>query len=176
MSTPAILLALLAERAKHGYELKREHDERLPGAKPLPYGQVYSTLQRLERDGFVTVAGVVQEGGPERTLYELTPKGEERVRQWLAETEPPLPHVGGALFARVIMALVTGGDAHAALDRQRAAHLERMRELTREKSEPDASAAAVLAADYALLHLDADLRWMELAMRRLADLTKEINR
>lgn len=176
MSTPAVLLALLSERAKHGYELKREHDERLPGAKPLPYGQVYSTLQRLERDGFVTVAGVVQEAGPERTLYELTPKGEDRVREWLAETEPPLPYVGGALFARVVMALAAGGDARAGLDRQRAAHLERMRELTREKSDPGASAAAVLAADYALLHLDADLRWMELAVRRLADLTEEMNR
>jgi DNA-binding PadR family transcriptional regulator len=176
MSTPQILLALLAERPKHGYELKREHDERLPGAKPLPYGQVYSTLQRLERDGFVAVAEVVQEGGPERTLYELTEKGAERMRAWLAETEPPLPYVGGALFARVVMALVVGGDARAGLDRQRAAHLERMRELTRAKTVPDASAAEVLAADYALFHLDADLRWMELAVHRLADLTKEISR
>ncbi|TDC60644.1 PadR family transcriptional regulator [Actinomadura sp. GC306] len=176
MSTPLVLLALLATGAKHGYELKREHDERLPGAKPLPYGQVYSTLQRLERDAFVAVAGVVQEGGPERTLYELTPKGDEKLQGWLAETEPPLPYVGGALFARVIMALVAGGDARAALDRQRAAHLERMRELTRTKTAPGTSAAAVLAADYALLHLDADLRWMELALRRLADLTEEIKR
>ena len=148
----------------------------MPGAKPLPYGQVYSTLQRLERDGFVAVAEVVQEGGPERTLYELTPKGAERVREWLAEVEPPRPYAGGALFARVVMALVAGGDARAALDRQRAAHLERMRELTRAKTAPDASAAAVLAADYALFHLDADLRWMEQAMRRLADLTEEISR
>ncbi|XRQ06507.1 PadR family transcriptional regulator [Actinomadura welshii] len=176
MSTPLVLLALLAERAKHGYELKREHDERLPGAKPLPYGQVYSTLQRLERDGFVSVAGVVQESGPARTLYELTPAGGEKMRAWLAATEKPLPYAGGALFARVIMALVAGGDARTALDRQRAAHLERMRELTRDKTDPGASAAAVLAADYALLHLDADLRWMELALRRLTDLHEEINR
>ncbi|TDC87849.1 PadR family transcriptional regulator [Actinomadura sp. 7K507] len=176
MSTPLVLLALLEGRAKHGYELKREHDERLPGAKPLPYGQVYSTLQRLERDGLVVVAEVVQDGGPERTLYELTPAGTERMRAWLAETEPPLPYVGGALFARVIMALVAGGDARAALDRQRAAHLDRMRELTRAKADPGASTAAVLAADYALFHLDADLRWMELAVHRLADLTEEISR
>ncbi|MFF5262926.1 PadR family transcriptional regulator [Actinomadura viridis] len=176
MSTPQILLALLAERPKHGYELKREHDERLPGAKPLPYGQVYSTLQRLERDGFVAVAEVVQEGGPERTVYELTLRGEERMRAWLAEIEPPLPYVTGALFTRVVMALVVGGDARAGLDRQRAAHLERMRELTRAKTAAGVSAAEVLAADHTLLHLDADLRWMETAVRRLADLTEEISR
>ncbi|MFD0683140.1 PadR family transcriptional regulator [Actinomadura fibrosa] len=176
MSTPQILLALLAERPKHGYELKREHDQRLPGAKPLPYGQVYSTLARLERDGFVAVADVVQEGGPERTLYRLTSDGSERLRTWLAETEPPAPYVGAALFARVIMALVAGGDARAALDRQRAAHLERMRELNRAKTVPGASAAEVLAAEFALYHLDADLRWMELAVRRLTDLTEEMSR
>ncbi|XVQ09458.1 PadR family transcriptional regulator [Spirillospora sp. CA-255316] len=176
MSTPQILLALLAERPKHGYELKREHDERLPGAKPLPYGQVYSTLQRLERDGFVAVAEVTQEGGPERTVYELTPEGHQRMRAWLAETEPPAPYVTGALFTRVVMALVVGGDARAGLDRQRAAHLDRMRELTRAKTAPETSAAQILAADYALFHLDADLRWMELALQRMADLTKEISR
>ena len=176
MSTPQILLALLAERPKHGYELKREHDERLPGAKPLPYGQVYSTLQRLGRDGLVAVSEVKRDGGPERTLYELTPKGTERLRAWLAETEPPLPHITGALFSRVVMALLLGGDARAVLDRQRAAHLERMRELTRAKTATETPAAEALAADYVLFHLDADLRWMELAAHRLTDLTKEISR
>ena len=48
MSTGHVLLGLLVERPKHGYELKREHDRRLPGAKPLAYGQVYATLQRLQ--------------------------------------------------------------------------------------------------------------------------------
>ena len=176
MSTPHILLALLAERPKHGYELKREHDERLPGAKPLPYGQVYSTLQRLERDGCVAVAEVTRDGGPERTVYRLTPEGDKRMRDWLAETEPPAPYVTGALFIRVVMALAVGGDPRAGLDRQRAAHLERMRELTRAKTAPGAPVAQVLAADYALYHLDADLRWMELALRRMADLTEEVAR
>ncbi|MEW2352606.1 PadR family transcriptional regulator [Spirillospora sp. NPDC029432] len=176
MSTPQILLALLAERPKHGYELKREHDERLPGAKPLPYGQVYSTLQRLERDGYVTVAGVDRESGPERTAYELTPEGAGRMRAWLAETEPPAPFVTGALFARALMTLAVGDDPRAGLERQRAAHLERMRELTRAKTASGAPAAEVLAAEYALLHLDADLRWMELAIRRLSGPTEENDR
>lgn len=174
MSTPQILLGLLTERPKHGYELKREHDERLPGARPLAFGQVYSTLQRLERDGLVTVAETVQESGPERTVYALTQDGEERVRSWLADLEPPAPYVSSGLFARVVIALVSRHTADGYLDRQREAHLTRMRELTARKSAPDASIAEVLAADYAIQHLDADLRWMETTGQRLADLTKEI--
>ncbi|WP_119728548.1 PadR family transcriptional regulator [Thermomonospora amylolytica] len=174
MSIPHILLGLLAERPKHGYELKREHDERLPGAKPVAYGQVYSTLQRLERDGLVAVAETVSDGGPERTVYRLTDEGRARIRAWLGEVEPPAPYVSGALFTRVVLALVAGEDPQLYLDRQRAAHLARMRELTAVKTDPDRTTARLLAADHALLHLDADLRWMDLAARRLADLTKEI--
>ncbi|TNY38700.1 PadR family transcriptional regulator [Thermomonospora catenispora] len=174
MSIPHILLGLLTERPKHGYELKREHDERLPGAKPVAYGQVYSTLQRLERDGLVAVAETLSDGGPERTVYRLTDKGRERIRSWLSEVEPPAPYVTGALFTRLVLALIAGEDPQRYLDRQRAAHLARMRELTAVKTDPARTTARLLAADHALLHLDADLRWMELAARRLADLTKEI--
>jgi DNA-binding PadR family transcriptional regulator len=176
MSTPNILLGLLTERPKHGYELKREHDERLPGAKPLAYGQVYATLQRLERDGLVTVAETVQEGGPERTVYALTPDGEAKIRRWLTEVEPPAPYVSTTLFARVVLALVAHAAAGDYLGRQRTAHLTRMRELTAQKTAAHATAAEVLAADYALLHLDADLRWIEIASQRLTELTAEVNR
>lgn len=175
MSTPNILLGLLTERPKHGYELKREHDERLPGVKPVAYGQIYSTLQRLERDGLVTVADTVQEGGPERTVYELTPSGAGRVKDWLAEVEPPAPFVSGSLFARVVIALVARTEADGYLERQRAAHLERMRELTAQKASRTATTAEIIAADYALLHLDADLRWIETTALRLNALQKEIS-
>jgi DNA-binding PadR family transcriptional regulator len=174
MSTGHILLGLLTERPKHGYELKREHDERLPGAKPLAYGQVYATLQRLQRDGKVAVTGTAQESGPERTVYEITSEGADDVHRWLNETERPAPYVASPLFARVVLALVAEGSAEDYLLRQRAAHLDRMRELTARRSAAGASAGEVLAADYALHHLDADLRWIETARQRIDELTKEI--
>jgi len=174
MSIGHILLGLLTERPKHGYELKREHDERLPGAKPLAYGQVYATLQRLQRDGKVAVTGTAQEAGPERTVYEITGEGAADVHRWLAETERPVPHVASPLFTRVVMALVAEGSADGYLLRQRAAHLERMRELTASKSADGISVGELLAADYALHHLDADLRWIETARQRIGELTKEI--
>ena len=174
MSIGHILLGLLTERPKHGYELKREHDERLPGAKPLAYGQVYATLQRLQRDGKVAVSGTAQESGPERTVYEITGEGTADVHQWLAEIEQPAPFVSSPLFARVVLALVAEGSADGYLLRQRSAHLERMRELTARKNFAGASVGELLAADYALHHLDADLRWMETARQRIDELTREI--
>ena len=76
MSTAHVLLGLLASGPMHGYELKRSHDQRLPRAKPLAFGQVYATLGRLQRDGLVTTAGQDQEGGPERTSFgPITPRG-----------------------------------------------------------------------------------------------------
>jgi DNA-binding PadR family transcriptional regulator len=174
MSTGHILLGLLTERPKHGYELKREHDERFPGARPLAYGQVYATLQRLERDDRVAVAGTVQEAGPERTVYRITEEGSAELRRWLAETEPPAPFVSSALVNRVVVALLAEDSADAYLLRQRTAHLDRMRELTARKRAAGVSVGEVLAADHALQHLDADLRWMETARQRIDDLSQEI--
>ncbi len=173
MSIGHIVLGLLTERPKHGYELKREHDDRLPGAKPIAYGQVYATLQRLERDGRVAVSGTVQEAGPERIVYEITEEGTTEVRRWLAETEPPAPYVSSALFTRVVLALIAEGNADGYLLRQRAAHLDRMRELTSRRNADGVSAGESLAIDYALHHLDADLRWIATAGQRIADLSEE---
>ncbi|MEU7744083.1 PadR family transcriptional regulator [Nonomuraea sp. NPDC049158] len=171
MSTGHVMLGLLVERPKHGYELKREHDRRLPGAKPLAYGQVYATLQRLQRDGFAEVAETMQDGGPERTVYAITGEGLAELTRWLDGVEAPAPHLSSALLSRVVVASVANGAADGYLSRQRAAHLARMRELTAERSA--GSPAQALAADYALQHLDADLRWIETAMRRLADLKED---
>jgi hypothetical protein len=70
--------------------------------------------------------------------------------------------------------LVADGSADEYLLRQRAAHLERMRELTASKTAAGASVGEVLAADYALHHLDADLRWIETARQRIDELTQEV--
>jgi DNA-binding PadR family transcriptional regulator len=175
MSIGHILLGLLTERPKHGYELKREYDERLPGAKPLAYGQVYATLQRLERDHKVIVSGTAQEAGPERIVYEVTDAGRDDVHHWLAGTEQPAPYVTSPLFTRVVLALVTMRDADEYLLRQRSAHLDRMRELTVRRSAAGLTVGELLATDYALHHLDADLRWIETARQRISELTQELH-
>ncbi len=174
MSTGHVLLGLLTHGPRHGYELKRDHDARFPAAKPLAYGQVYAALQRLLRDGLVEVTGTAQRSGPERTVYAITEAGRGELARWLGAVEPPAPYVAAALHTRVVLALIVGGAAEECLDRQRALHLARVRELNRRKADPTATVAENVAADYALAHLDADLRWMDATRTRLADLTEEV--
>lgn len=177
MSTAHILLGLLASEPGHGYDLKRRHDDRFPQARPLAYGQVYTTLQRLTRDGLAEVAETEGgEGGPERTTYRLTDEGEKTLRTWLSETVPAAPvSAANEIFAKVVAIMASGfGDPADYLRAQRAAHLARMRELTTQKTALRTSLSAVLSADYALNHLDADLRWMDITARRLDTLAQEI--
>ncbi|MEV4638003.1 PadR family transcriptional regulator [Actinoplanes sp. NPDC049548] len=178
MSTSHVLLGLLAAGPRHGYDLKRAHDERLPQAKPLAYGQVYSTLGRLERDGLVEQRGQDREGGPDRTSYALTDAGRARLSEWLTAVEPPAPYVTSTLFAKVVVSLLAAdtGTATDYLVAQRAAHTARLRELTAVKTAPASTVGDVVAADYAIAHLDADLRWLQTTLLRVADLHREVNR
>src|SRR4051794_9695935 len=93
VSTTHLLLGLLAAGSRHGYELKRAHDERLPRAKPLAYGQVYATLGRLARDGLVEQAGQDRDAGPDRISYALTAAGRVALDEWLGRVEPPAQYV-----------------------------------------------------------------------------------
>jgi DNA-binding PadR family transcriptional regulator len=177
MSTPHVLLGLLASGPRHGYELKRAHDECMPRAKPLAFGQVYATLGRLQRDGLVEQAEKDQAGGPERVAYALTPAGRVALDEWLSTVETPTPYVVSTLFNKVVVALLAADAdrARAYLAEQRAAHMARLRELTAAKSAPGASVGDVVAADFAIAHLDADLRWLQTTLHRIADLYREVH-
>jgi DNA-binding PadR family transcriptional regulator len=178
MSTSHVLLGLLTPGALHGYELKRAHDQRLPGFRPLALGQVYATLNRLVRDGLITEAAQERAGGPDRTIFAVTEQGRSALSEWLAAVEPPAPYLTGTLLAKVVVALLVADEptARAHLAAQRAAHLARMRELTAAKTASDAGVADVLAADLAIAHLDADLRWMDLAAARVTELRREVHK
>lgn len=172
MSTAFTLLGLLEPAPSHGYELKRAFDQRFGTDKPLPFGQVYATLGRLERDGRAVVVGTEAGEGPERKRYAITEQGVTDLEAWLADPEAPEPHLQTVLFAKVVLALRSGRDANAFLDAQRAAHLARMRELTELRRSSALNQA--LLADYALFHLEADLRWLDLTAARLDELAAQV--
>jgi DNA-binding PadR family transcriptional regulator len=172
MSVPLTLLGLLEREPSHGYELKRDYDAFFGRGKPLPYGQVYSTLSRLARDGKVQAGEAEPGAGPDRRRYVITDQGVTEVEAWLTEPVEPEPHLQTVLFAKVVLALLLGRSAEHYLDTQRAAHLQRMRELTdirRSGGQID-----LLLADHGLFHLEADLRWMDMTAARLGALAEEV--
>jgi DNA-binding PadR family transcriptional regulator len=174
VTVPLTLLGLLEREPSHGYDLKRDYDLFFGRGKPLPFGQVYSTLARLARDGKVVMGEAEPGAGPDRKRYVINEQGATEVRAWLSEPVEPEPHLQTVLFAKVVLALMLDTSAEGYLDRQRAAHLQRMRELTELRR--TGGVVDALLADHGLFHLEADLRWIELTSARLDALAEMVKR
>jgi DNA-binding PadR family transcriptional regulator len=174
MSVPLTLLGLLEREPSHGYDLKRDYDTYFGRGKSLPFGQVYSTLARLARDGKVVMDEVAPGEGPDRKRYVITERGATEVGVWLAEPVPAEPHLQTVLFAKVVLALMLERPAENYLDTQRRAHLQRMRELTEIKR--TGGLVDGLLADHGLFHLEADLRWIDTTSARLDQLRQQVRR
>jgi DNA-binding PadR family transcriptional regulator len=174
MSLPRTLLGLLDPQPAHGYDLKRSYDQHFGAEKPLAYGQVYAALARMLGNGLIEVAGVEPGEGPERKRYAITDAGVTELRTWLGTPEPPAAYLQSTLYTKVVLALLTGADPRDLLETQRAAHLAEMRTLTRRKQGGDFPTQ--LICDHALLHLEADLRWLELTAARIESLKATVAR
>ena len=176
MTTGHVLLGLLSRGEQHGYDLKREHDALFPAAKELAFGQVYAALGRLRDRGLVEEAGRERVDGPDRTAYRITPAGRDELRAWLARVDPLPEHTANPVATKVTLVLLAEGSTRAVehLVRERAVRVARMRSLTAVKQDPATPLQEALAADHALAHLDADLRWIDSARRRIHDLEGEI--
>jgi DNA-binding PadR family transcriptional regulator len=164
MTVPMAMLALLDSGPTHGFDLKRRYDCLLGHERELKTGQVYSTLARLERDGLASGVGVASGGGPERRLYAITAAGVTELDDWLTRPDAATGRPA-EVFTRVILALASGRSAEAVLDAHRGAYLSRMRALTSARNDGDVIDR--LAGDYEMAHLEADLKWIELAGSRL---------
>ncbi len=156
-----VVMAMLAKEPSHGYELRARLDSALgPLAKGINEGQIYVTLARLERGGFVE-RDDVPSGRPDRKVYRLTPSGQERVSSWLSEVRWPRPDL--LEFHLKLIAAAQGGlgDPVAILDAQRHELLRRLREVGRAVMEQTKGSDAGLVLEGIVLHLQADLRWLE---------------
>ena len=165
MSFSHLVLGLLEPAPRHGFALKTAYDARFSRSRPLGVGQVYATLARLQRDGLAELVGVESGDGPDRRVYAVTARGVEELSSWLLTPEPPTAYQQSVLFAKTVLALLSGRPAAEVLEAQREVHLQRMRQVRWAAKEGDLIAR--LAADHEIAHLDADLRWMELAGQRL---------
>lgn len=170
-----VFLGLLAREPAHGYELKQALDELSGGVwPPMNVGQIYTTLGRLERDGLVQSAHVSQASRPDKRVYEITPAGRTALEVWL-----DAPAEGPRLKDEFVMKLTlayaagvnTGHEPAALIERQRRHYLQTLRTLNDLAARPEvaANATALLLIDGAMLHLQADLKWLELCEARLAE-------
>ncbi|MDT4929302.1 MAG: hypothetical protein QOF92_2169 [Pseudonocardiales bacterium] len=169
MSVRHAVLALLSEGPKYGLQLRHEFEERTGEVWPLNVGQVYSTLQRLERDGLVESESDSEvEAGTQRA-YRLTAEGAAELDEWL-HTPPDLGSPPrDELVIKVLVAIhVPGVKVHDVIQAHRRRVVELMQEWTRVKrdaSEDDVSLSLVVDAE--LFRLDSVVRWLDAADSRL---------
>jgi DNA-binding PadR family transcriptional regulator len=168
MSVPYALLGLLEQQPRHGYDLKRLFDRYFAPDHPVAYAQVYSTLGRLEERGRVRLEAIERAEGPDRRRYAITDEGTRELERWLERPLDAQPHLQASLFTKVVLAILSGRPVEPLVDAERHAHLERMRELTAVRR--TAATPIALLADYALFHLEADLRWLDLTAARVDEL------
>jgi DNA-binding PadR family transcriptional regulator len=168
MSVPHALLALLSEGPKYGLQLRQEFEARTGEVWPLNVGQVYTTLQRLERDGLVESDDAGREG-PQKG-FRITLQGEQELAGWL-RTPPDLSSPPrDELVIKVLVALrVPGTDVHEVIQVHRRYVVELMQQWTRIKDDAteDDAGLGLLAVDAELFRLDAVVRWLDAADGRL---------
>jgi DNA-binding PadR family transcriptional regulator len=163
------LLALLAKEPAHGYELKLALEQTFGQAYPSPnIGQVYVTLKRLEQDGLVRSQDVEQTTRPNKRVYELTPAGRAALSAWVDEPGDG-PRIRDEFFIKLILAPMAGlADRMALMNKQRRHYLSLMRRLTELLADTDpADTTARLLIEGAVLHLQADLDWLERCQEEL---------
>ncbi len=155
MSIKDGLLALLAHQPKYGYQLKSEFEEHTGGVWPLNVGQVYTTLDRLQRDELVSAGTADGEG---RTSYAITKAGRKEVTAWFTSAHHDNSPPRDELMIKVLLAIVTPGvDPRDVIDAQRAGLMTVLRGHRRKlqqaqatlSTDPPAAAADADAADAA---------------------------
>jgi DNA-binding PadR family transcriptional regulator len=167
MSVPHALLSLLSEGPKYGLRLQNEFESRTGEVWPLNVGQVYTTLQRLERDGLVETDDA--EGERSQKLYRITRDGERELTEWLRTPPDLVPPPRDELVIKVLVALqIPSTDVHEIVQVHRRHVIEIMQRYTQIKaSAAEDDVALALVADAELFRLEAIVRWLDAADARL---------
>ena len=177
MSVRHAVLGLLAQRPRHGYELHAAFEAIMGGqhnwdVKPA---QIYTTLGRLEKDGFVVEDAVSQDGGPEKKVFAITPSGRDALAVWFnSGVERDLQR--DEFFVKLMLGLMTGEALpHKVIQGQRSRLYQDLHDMTaqRNKSNPKTQLAQILLYDKAIMHLEADLRWLDMVEARLDEVSRQ---
>jgi len=171
MSVRQSLLAILAQGPCYGYQLRHEFDRRTGSVWPLNVGQIYNTLERLERDGLVARGAADAHG---HVYWEITGAGTAEADRWLESPVERSPATRDELAIKLaVAATLPGTDVADVIGTQRAASLRRLRTLrdireSREDDSPEGLAWS-LVVDSMIFAADAELRWLDHVHDRLAE-------
>lgn len=167
------LLALLDEGPRYGYQLKTEFEHATGGVWPLNVGQVYTTLDRLQRDGLVEVdLGDVEGTADAQKVYALTTSGRSALGEWWEAVPVDEPPPRDELMLKVLMA-IDHDPIHAlhVVTHHRTVLVQLLQAKRRERKAlagNDASLAAQMVTEALVSRAEADLRWLDTVEARVS--------
>jgi DNA-binding PadR family transcriptional regulator len=162
MSLKFGILGLLSDEPLHGYQVKQSFEDLLGGTWEVNIGQVYQTLQRLERDGLVQATG--DRGDRGRQAYGVTTAGREAFAEWLGDPERQPQVLREEVYIKLaLLGRHADGRLGQVLADQRRVYLQRLRDLADQERAAQAAGRTELALLFkgALLHTEADLKWLD---------------
>jgi DNA-binding PadR family transcriptional regulator len=177
LSVRNAILGLLAQQPRHGYELRAAFEALVGGeaiwdVKPA---QIYTTLDRLEDSGLVDQRASGQEGGPEKHIYGITEKGREELNAWFS-TGIEGEHQRDEFFIKLMLSIDDEkAEPAKVIQAQRSELYKQLHELTnhRNQANPKMELARIFALDKMIMHLEADLKWLDLLDARLDEIRKQ---
>jgi len=177
MSVRYAVLGLISQKPRHGYEMRVAFEALVGGENwEVKPAQIYTTLDRLEEAGWVERSSDLGEGDePSRRVYRITPQGEAALQEWFSGGVIP-EHQRDEFFIKLIIALVSGrADPQRLIQTQRVLLFKEMHTATRQRDEydPHTAMAQILLLDKAIMHLEADLRWLDMIEMRLETIKEQ---
>lgn len=165
MSIPHSLLGLLSTGEKYGQQLKTEFEANTGEVWPLNVGQVYTTLNRLERDGYIETSEAPDSAN---RPYRITPAGQVELNMWLRADPAGRPPPRDELVMKIMIAVAVDAQNSAdVVQSHRRQLLEEMRRYTKIKSEPTTTVAGLMMCDAELFRLEAAVHWLDSVDARL---------
>jgi DNA-binding PadR family transcriptional regulator len=178
MSVRHAILGLLAQRPRHGYELRAAFSAVVGGEENwnVKPAQIYTTLDRLEEAGLVERQSDMGQGDePSRRIYAITSQGHQILEEWFSSGVIP-EHQRDEFFVKLMTALVSGkANITQMIQIQRVTLFQELHAATamRDSYNPRTEMAQILLLDKAIMHLEADLRWLDIAEMRLDEVESQ---
>ncbi len=171
------ILGLLAQRPRYGYELRAAFEAVVGGEQnwDVKPAQIYATFARLEQSGLIAEERVEQDAGPEKRVYAITPKGRHVLDEWFASGVLRV-HQRDEFYIKLMIAMASGAaDPYALLRTQRKHLYQELHDITlqRGRADPKTELSMILLLEQAAMHLEADLRWLDMFESRLDEIQRQ---
>jgi DNA-binding PadR family transcriptional regulator len=169
------ILGLLSQEPLHGYEIKQRFEDLLGGTWQVNIGQVYTTFQRLERDHLIQPEGTRGDRG--KLTYTITDEGRQALKSWLSQPSEHPQQLREDIYVKLLLAgRVANGQLDSILNSQRRVCLQQLHDLgvLEASGRREGRTDLVLMVKGAILHTEADLKWIEACAEQLESERKQM--